>query len=80
MPDTPCAVTEGRTTQNWASASRYFATSLLMRAVTVTRLRFGVSSSFSTTPTTTSRNRTVVWPASMPAALSKTMSISGPRS
>ena len=38
MPETPWAVTLGRTTQNLASASRKCATSLSMRAVTMTLL------------------------------------------
>ncbi len=80
MPLTPCAVTLGRTTQNTASASRKRATFLSMRAVAMTFFRLGDSSSFSTMPTVTSRKRIWVVPASTPAALSKTISISGPRS
>ena len=79
MPVTPWAVTLGRTTQNSASASAKRATSLSSRAVTTTSFRSGVKSIASTTPTTTSRKRSVVVPASTPAALSKMISISGPR-
>lgn len=80
MPVTPCAETLGRTTQNFASASRKRASDLSMRAVTTTSLRSLESVTFSTVPTVTSRKRTEVCPASTPAALRNTMSMSGPRS
>ena len=80
MPETPWAVTLGRTTQKRALSSTYWATSLRMRAVATTRLRSGVRAMLSTVPTLTSRKRIVVWPASTPAALSRTISIVGPRS
>ena len=80
MPVTPWAVTLGRTTQNWASSSRKCASVLSIRAVTMTFLRSAERAVFSTRPTLTSRKRTLVRPASTPAAFSNTISISGPRS
>ena len=80
MPETPWAVTLGRTTQNWALSSTNWATSLRTRTVATTRLRSSVRATLSTVPTLTSRKRIVVWPASTPAALSRTISMIGPRS